>query len=79
MGIDRLYRVNIWEIPYGIGDNGYGFYALYIMELWELGKVYRLSGLWGWNWEGMDMAELGRRRAIERRVMGLMGNGLGLD
>ena len=37
---------------------------------------YRIMGL---DWEGMDMAELGRRRAIERRVMGLMRNGLGLD
>lgn len=37
---------------------------------------YRIMGL---DWEGMDMAELGRRRAIERRVMGLLGwIGIGL-
>ena len=39
-------------------------------------------GLWimgGQDQEGMDMAKLGRRRAIGKRVMGLMGNGLGLD
>lgn len=79
MGIDSLYRVNIGEIPYGIGEDGYGYYALYRMELGKLGRVIAFMGLWGWNWEGMDIAELGRRRAIERRVMGLMGNGLGLD
>jgi hypothetical protein len=40
MGIDSLYRVNIGEIPYGIGEDGYGYYALYRMELGKLGRVY---------------------------------------